>query len=194
MGYSIIQSSLTFAITSSFIIQIFAALTAVAETPIPNSAAKPLPKALSKVCVNYQTGGVTVRPECQRSSNPLALRGEGEVPAGTTNLGPRAYGFIARDGTLDKARSSINVSSRRLSEQVYCVRAAGLQPKTSPVPVTSVDFSSSECPDKPVLPISNTINSGCKDDEFGFIVLGCRHTPQPGYTYDNGNAFSFIIP
>jgi hypothetical protein len=74
------------------------------------------------------------------------------------------------------------------------VKAAGVDPRTSSVPVVSVDFSLSECPDKPVLPISSTLNSGCKNDEFGFLVLGCSHEPKPGYVYDDGNAFSFIIP
>ena len=163
------------------------------RTPITDPGEKAL-KALSKVCVNYQTGNVAVRPDCIKWSNQGSLKGEAEVPAGTTNIGVRAYGFVFRGGTLDKGRSSANVSSRRINKQVYCVRAVGLDPRTGPIPVVSVDGSLSECPDKPVLPLSRNVNSGCKNDEYAFVVMGCSHQPQPGLTYDDGNAFSFIIP
>ena len=163
------------------------------RTPTPPPGEKAL-KPLSKVCVNLQTGGVAVRPECIKPAKPFAPQAEAEVPAGTTNIGVRAYGFVFRGGALDKSRSSANVSSRRLNKQVYCVRATGIDPRTGPIPVTSVDFSLSECPDKPVLPISRNINSGCRDDEYAFIVWGCTNKPEPGRVYDDGNAFSFIIP
>ena len=193
--------------TSALLMQVVQISTAVAvpQRPTPRPMATPTPtptpapgeKALSplaKVCVHVQTGGVAVRPECMKPDSPFGPRVEIEAPAGATNIGVRAYGFVLRGGALDRRRSSANVSSRRINKQVYCVRAAGVDPRTGPIPVVSVDFSLSECPEKPVLPISSAMNSGCKNDEFGFIVLGCSHEPKPGYVYDDGNAFSFIIP
>lgn len=140
---------------------------------------------LLKVCVNKTTNVLSLSAQC-RDSNV-------ELPFGTAALGTRAYGFVNRDGELDRKRSSLNVSSRRLNKQVYCVKVKDVDPRTSSVPVASVDFSLSECEEKQILPIS-TANSGCKFDEFGFTIPRCTVAQTNGVVYSYGVAFSFIIP
>ena len=145
-----------------------------------------------KVCWNVATGALSIRLACLKAGHPGAPKGETATEIPTSKPGPRAYGFVYGDGSLDRTRSSTNVSSRRLpNASVYCIKALGVDPKTA-VPVASTDFSLSSCASNAVQPISRLANSGCTEREFAFRFSTCVRDDEPAE--EQGNAFSFIVP
>ena len=145
-----------------------------------------------KVCRNVATGALSLRLACLKAGHSLAPKGEIATEIPTSRPVARAYGFVYGDGSLDRTRSSTNVSSRRLpNDSVYCIKALGVDPQTA-VPVASTDFSLSSCASNAVQPISRLANSGCTEREFAFRFSTCVRDDEPAE--EQGNAFSFIVP
>lgn len=78
----------------------------------------------------------------------------GQLPSGPTGAAgsAKAFGFVGADGSVDATRSSSNLSARRASPGVYCLKVAGVDTK---VLVATLD--------------SGTSNNSEGDDEWGLI-------------------------
>jgi hypothetical protein len=129
-----------------------------------------------RICSNDKNGDVIVRTKCKK--------GETTLKSTQQLIRAKAWGYI-NDGTVDTTRSSANLTARRLSTGLYCVRVTGLS-RAEVLPVITPDFSLSAC-SKNFSSIISTVNSGCESDEFG-IINQCLEGGQSDF------AFSIIVP
>ena len=134
-----------------------------------------------RICSNDKNGGVLVRAKCKR--------GETTLKSTQQLIRAKAWGFIT-DGTVDTTRSSANLTARKLSTGLYCVRVTGLS-RAEVLPVITPDFSLSACA-KNFSSIISTVNSGCESDEFGILNQCLQDAGNPGGQSDF--AFSIIVP
>jgi hypothetical protein len=131
-----------------------------------------------KICTHDDNGKVTIRARCR--ANESAIRSAAALTR------TQAWGFVRGDGSVDAARSSANLSARKLSTGLYCVRVNNIS-REQVLPVVTPDFSLSECT-RNFPSIVSTVNSGCEADEFG--IYNVCHTTEAV----SDLAFSIVVP
>lgn len=131
---------------------------------------------ISKVlCAHNKSGAITARTKCKITESVFKTQA-------------KAWGFV-RDGEVDLARSSSNVSARKIGTGLYCLKVQGAS-RAQVLPVITPDFSLSSCVHN-FANIISTQNSGCEIDEFA-IYNNCLRAG--GTTEASNLAFSFILP
>jgi hypothetical protein len=134
-----------------------------------------------RICSNDKNGDVIIRAKCKK--------GETTLKSTQQLIRAKAWGFI-NNGTVDTTRSSANLTARKLSTGLYCVRVTGLS-RAEVLPVITPDFSLSACT-RNFSSIISSVNSGCESDEFGIINQCFQDAGNPAVQSDF--AFSIIVP